>query len=115
VVALGDQADQVRENACRALGAMGEKAATSQVIDRLVVALGDQDGEVRDNACRALGAMGEKAATSQVIDRLVVSLGDQSYQNGNWKSQFFAIMYLTRWMWQPMMLSTHVITYLTVS
>ncbi|CAF2187032.1 unnamed protein product [Rotaria magnacalcarata] len=56
---------------------MGEKSATSQVIDRLVVALGDEDDQVRQNACSAFGAMGEKAATSEVIDRLVVALGDE--------------------------------------
>ncbi|CAF4930996.1 unnamed protein product, partial [Rotaria socialis] len=56
---------------------MGEKAATRQVIDRLVVALCDQKDQVQRSACSALGAMGEKAATSQVIDRLVVALGDR--------------------------------------
>ncbi|CAF4882485.1 unnamed protein product [Rotaria socialis] len=55
---------------------MGEKAATSQVIDGLVVALGDQDEWVRRHACGALGQMGGKAGTSQVIDRLAVRLDD---------------------------------------
>ncbi|CAM4946034.1 unnamed protein product, partial [Rotaria socialis] len=68
---------EIQTNTCSALRKMGEKAATTQVIDRLVLALGDQHEAVRSSACSALGAMGEKAATSQVIDRLVVALGDQ--------------------------------------
>ncbi|CAM4921105.1 unnamed protein product [Rotaria socialis] len=70
----------VRTNACGALGEIGEKASTSQVIDRLVGALGDQHDQVRRSAYSALEKIGEKAATSQVIDRLVVALGDQDYQ-----------------------------------
>ncbi|CAM4832434.1 unnamed protein product [Rotaria magnacalcarata] len=74
---LEDNDADIRATACNALGAMREKASTSQVTDRLVVALGDRDEDVRANACRAIGKMGEKAATSQVIDRLVVALGDR--------------------------------------
>ncbi|CAF4864488.1 unnamed protein product, partial [Rotaria socialis] len=59
---------------------MGEKGATSEVIDLLAVALGGQNDVVRLSACSRLGAMGEKAATSQVIDRLVVALGEQDDQ-----------------------------------
>ena len=64
-------------NACRALGALGEKAATSEVITALVTAMGDENYSVRSNAC-ALGALGEKAATSEVIAALVTAMGDEN-------------------------------------
>ena len=35
-------------SACQALGKMGEKAATNEVITKLVSALGDQSEDVRD-------------------------------------------------------------------
>ena len=57
---------------------MGEKAATNEVITKLVSALGDQSEYVRRDACEALGKMGEKAATNEVITKLVSALGDQS-------------------------------------
>ena len=69
---------RVRWNACEALGALGEKAATSEVITALVTAMGDENGSVRGNACRALGALGEKAATSEVITALVTAMGDEN-------------------------------------
>jgi hypothetical protein len=57
---------------------MGEKAATNEVITKLVSALRDQSDYVRINACEALGKMSEKAATNEVITKLVSALGDQS-------------------------------------
>jgi hypothetical protein len=57
---------------------MGEKAATNEVITKLVSALGDQSDRVRMMACEALGKMGVKAATNEVITKLVSALGDQS-------------------------------------
>ncbi|CAF3193849.1 unnamed protein product, partial [Rotaria socialis] len=51
---------KIRAMACYPLAMMGEKVATSQVIDRLAVALGDQNEWVRTNACSAIAAMGEK-------------------------------------------------------
>jgi HEAT repeat protein len=57
---------------------MGEKAATNEVITKLVSALGDQSNDVRKHACIALRKMGEKAATNEVITKLVSALGDQS-------------------------------------
>jgi HEAT repeat protein len=57
---------------------MGEKAATSEVITKLVSALGDESQYVRWNACEAFGKIGEKAATSEVITKLVSALGDES-------------------------------------
>jgi HEAT repeat protein len=56
---------------------MGKKAATNEVITKLVSALGDQSHSVRWNACEALGKIGEKAATNEVITKLVTALGDQ--------------------------------------
>jgi hypothetical protein len=67
-----------RKSALEALGAMGEKAATSEVINGLVSTLGDKDRGVRSSGCKALGAMGEKAATSEVIDELARALGDEN-------------------------------------
>ncbi|CAF0805619.1 unnamed protein product [Rotaria sordida] len=57
---------------------MGEKAATTEVINRLVSALGDKHFRRRIMACDALGKIGEKAATSEVINRLVSALGDKN-------------------------------------
>jgi HEAT repeat protein len=65
-------------NACEALGKIGEKAATNEVITKLVSALGDESDEVRRNACEALGKMGEKAAMNEVITKLVSALGAES-------------------------------------
>jgi HEAT repeat protein len=56
---------------------MGEKAATNEVINKLVSALGDQSDHVRKYACSALGKMGEKAATNEVISKLASALGDK--------------------------------------
>jgi len=74
---LSHQNDFVRISACEALGNMGEKAATNEVIEKLVSALEDKHYSVRYSACRALGKMGEKAATNEVIEKLVSALGDQ--------------------------------------
>ncbi len=57
---------------------MGEKAATNEVITKLVSALGDPSEYVRMYTCTALGKMGDKAATNEVITKLVSALGDQS-------------------------------------
>jgi hypothetical protein len=78
VSALGDQSDDVRMNACEALGKIGEKAATNEVITKLVSALGDQSHYVRRGACDALGKMGEKAATNEVISQLLILMNTGS-------------------------------------
>ncbi|CAF4054362.1 unnamed protein product, partial [Adineta steineri] len=65
--------------ASEALRAMGETAATSEVISALVVALKDKDYCIRIRVCDALRAMGETAATSEVISALVVALKDKDY------------------------------------
>ena len=44
------------------LGKMGEKAATNEVINRLLLLLGDMNDSVRSSAYEALVRMGEKAA-----------------------------------------------------
>jgi len=77
VSALGDQSDSVRGDACEALGKMGEKAATNEVISKLVSALRDKSERVRQYACEALGNMGEKAATNEVMNNLVVLMNDK--------------------------------------
>jgi hypothetical protein len=58
---------------------MGEKAATNEVISKLVNALGDESEKVRSSACEALGTMGEKAATNEVISKLIILLDDNEY------------------------------------
>jgi hypothetical protein len=55
---------------------MGEKAATNDVINRLLISLGDTDVLVRNSACEFLGKMGEKAASNEVINGLLLLLGD---------------------------------------
>jgi hypothetical protein len=57
---------------------MGDKAATNEVITKLVSALGDESDRVRASVCIALENMGEKAATNEVITKLVSALGDES-------------------------------------
>ena len=56
----------VRKSACEALGEMGEKAATNEVITKLVSALGDQRMldifRVSMYAREALVKMGEKSS-----------------------------------------------------
>jgi vesicle coat complex subunit len=74
VSALGDESEDVRSSACEALGKMGEKAATNEVITRLVSALGDESEDVRWSACDALGNIDKKAATNEVITKLVSML-----------------------------------------
>ena len=73
---LDAQNSEVRNAAVRALAKLGEKAATSEVLSRLVISLGYSDENVRSSASEALGSFGKNAATSEVIRRLVISLGD---------------------------------------
>jgi hypothetical protein len=75
--ALEDESKDVRGSACRALGNIGEKAATNEVINKLVSALEDESEDVRQYACFALGKTGEKAATNEVINKLVSALEDE--------------------------------------
>jgi hypothetical protein len=58
---------------------MGEKAATNEVITKLVSALGDQSDNVRWDARESLVKMGKKAATNEVISQLVVSMNTGSF------------------------------------
>ncbi|CAF1303259.1 unnamed protein product [Didymodactylos carnosus] len=77
MIALGDEDSNVRRRACEALWNVGEKAATNEVLKRLVVALGDQNCNVTRGAYNALRKMGEKAAASEGIQKLVVALGHE--------------------------------------
>ncbi|CAF1412401.1 unnamed protein product [Rotaria magnacalcarata] len=80
VIALDNGFKEVRGNACQALGRMGEKTTTNEVINKLVsVALEDATLNVRINACKALGVMGEKVATNQFINKLVSALRDEDW------------------------------------
>ena len=77
LLALDDEDEDVRYNACRALGSIGEKAEINEVIHRLIDALHDKHSKVREGACEALGAIGEKAATNEIINRLIDALHDE--------------------------------------
>ena len=77
LLALYDENSWVREEACKAFGAIGEKAATNEVINRLIDALHDEDSWVRAWACQALETIGEKAATNEMINRLIDALHDE--------------------------------------
>jgi hypothetical protein len=60
---------------------MGEKAATNEVISKLVNALGDESEYVRSNACSALGGLGEKAVTNEVISKLLNIIENTSFDS----------------------------------
>ena len=65
-------------SAASAIHFIGDKAATTEVTNKLVSVLDDQREHVRMNACEALRLMGEKAARTEVINKLASVLGDQS-------------------------------------
>ena len=73
---LDDQDSAVRCAALPAWAKLGEKAATNEVISRLVISLRDSDKSVRWSVCRVLGGLSDKAATNEVISQLIISLGD---------------------------------------
>jgi hypothetical protein len=62
---------------------MGEKAATNEVLNKVVSALGDESEDLRSTAINALGKMGEKAATNEVIGKLVVMM--KSDNKNRWR------------------------------
>ncbi|CAF3904202.1 unnamed protein product [Adineta steineri] len=76
-IALDDKTEMVRCNAYKTLGNIGEKAATHEVITKLINALEHESEWVRWDACKALGSIGEKAATHDVIAKLVTALEDK--------------------------------------
>lgn len=78
LISLNDQKNEVRSEACVALGKMDEKAATNEVINRPLVLLDDTNVEVRRSARNVLGGMGENAATTEVINRFMILLGDSN-------------------------------------
>lgn len=69
---LGDRSEQVRMSAAEALGAIGDRRATNQLVQ---VALRDPVPPVRAEAARALGSLGDPT----VVDTLVGLLGDPDY------------------------------------
>ncbi len=74
LTALDDM--HVRSSALEALANMGEKAATNEVIDRLLIALGDTNQYVSISTYEALAKTGGKAVTNVMITRLLSQLGD---------------------------------------
>ena len=77
LLALKHEDYRMREGACEALAAIGEKAVTNEVINGLVKALNDEDSDVSKGAREALVAIGKKAATNEVINGLVKALNDE--------------------------------------
>ncbi|MFB0535505.1 MAG: HEAT repeat domain-containing protein [Anaerolineae bacterium] len=67
---LADKNRQVRQEAARALGDMGDRRA----VPHLIQALGDKYAKVREAAASALGRIGDEQAASH----LVQALGDQN-------------------------------------
>jgi hypothetical protein len=66
---------------------MGEKAATNEVISKLLSALGDKTEYVRWGASEALGEISEKAATNEVSSKLVSALGDD-HEDVKWGAYY---------------------------
>ncbi|CAF1505087.1 unnamed protein product [Adineta steineri] len=77
--AVQDGDADVRYIAWKALGALGEKAATNGVISAFVNAFWDEDLQVKTSACEAILMMGEKAATNEVISALINALRDEEW------------------------------------
>jgi len=71
--------DQARGVAALALGQLGEKAATREVMLRLLQLFRDSAYDVRKSAASALGRLGTKAATPEVAGLLVAVLDDSYY------------------------------------
>jgi hypothetical protein len=65
--------------ACKAVGSIGENAATDALISKLLSVLRDESIDIRNNACIALGKMGTKGATNEVISELMSALGDGNH------------------------------------
>ncbi|CAF3639385.1 unnamed protein product [Adineta steineri] len=76
--ALGDKNDTVRYYAYKAVGNIGEKAATNEVITKLISAFEEPNFQFSNCAAEALWNLGEKTATHEVIIKLATALEDQS-------------------------------------
>ena len=63
IAALKDEDSEVRWNAAKALGKIGDAAVAP-----LIAALKDGDPEVRGNAAKALGEIGDKRAVDPLLD-----------------------------------------------
>lgn len=75
ITALKDEEESMsQEFAARAIGQLGEKAATEPVIQALLAALKDKYSGVRCQVAIVLGQLGEKAAIEPVIQELVAVL-----------------------------------------
>ncbi|CAF1390878.1 unnamed protein product [Didymodactylos carnosus] len=68
---------EVGSRARKALVEMGQKAATNEVINKLLSLLDHTNVGVRMSACDILGEIGERAATDEVINKLLILLDDR--------------------------------------
>jgi len=90
---LQDPDPYVRREAARALGRMGEAAATPEVVGALIQRLReDEDWVVRMNAAEALGMMGPAAATLEVLGALAQRLREDE----DWRVRYEAARTLGR-------------------
>ena len=69
---------QLCELALTTLESLGRKAATREVVDRLIIAFSNEDESSRIYASQTLGSIGAKAATAVVLDQLMVALEDRN-------------------------------------
>ncbi|CAF1192866.1 unnamed protein product [Adineta steineri] len=76
ITALVKKAGYIRCSVLWPLARLAAKAATNEIIHRLINLLDDTNNEVRKRACYTLGRMGDKAATNEVIHRLIHLLDD---------------------------------------
>ncbi|CAF1117343.1 unnamed protein product [Adineta steineri] len=76
ITALVKKAGYLRCSVLWPLARLAAKAATNEIIHRLINLLDDTNNEVRKRACYTLGRMGDKAATNEVIHRLIHLLDD---------------------------------------
>ena len=76
IQAVDDENVNVRRDACKALGNIGERAMTAEVITVLIRALGVSDWDIPSNARTALVELNRKIPTDEVITNLNNALGN---------------------------------------
>jgi HEAT repeat protein len=77
---LGDPKAEVRRTAAQAVGYLGGRAATSEIVHGLTLLLTDPAGEVREVGAQALGCLGEHAATPEVLAALPTLFCDETVE-----------------------------------
>lgn len=76
--ALDDDREDVRQNACIALGNLSQRVGTNDMmISKILNLLEDGNGYVRLRACQVLWKIDEKIFKDKVINKLVNLLGDK--------------------------------------